>query len=83
VRQFVLDAEAQNAFSESVTFEAKEKKDRNNVADAVAALSNTLPPRRQRRRVPPRRRTTLNRNRSAVTSRTSRTEPMSSRVTSV
>lgn len=41
VRQFVLDAEEQNAFSESLTFEAKEKKDRNNVADAVAALSNT------------------------------------------
>ena len=37
----MIDAEEQNAFSESVTFEAKEKKDRNNVADAVAALSNT------------------------------------------
>ena len=41
VRQFVLDAEEQNAFSESVTFEAKEKRQHNNVADAVAALSNT------------------------------------------
>ena len=41
VRQFVLDAEAQNAFTESVTFEAKEKKSGTNVAEAVAALANT------------------------------------------
>lgn len=41
VRQFVLDAEEANLFSESLTFEAKERRDRNNVVEAVAALSNT------------------------------------------
>lgn len=41
VRQFVLDAEEANLFSESLTFEAKERRDRNNVVEAVAALRNT------------------------------------------
>jgi len=41
VKAFVLSAEEADLFSESLTFEAKEKRDRNNVADAVAALSNT------------------------------------------
>jgi hypothetical protein len=41
VRQFVLDAEESDLFSESLTFEIKEKRDHNNVADAVGALSNT------------------------------------------
>jgi hypothetical protein len=41
VRQFVLDAEAANLFTESLTFEAKERKSGNNIAEAVAALSNT------------------------------------------
>ncbi len=41
VRAFVLDAEAADLFSESLTFEVKEKRDRNNVAEAVAALANT------------------------------------------
>jgi hypothetical protein len=41
VRQFVVDAEAANMFTESLTFEAKERRHDNNVADAVAALSNT------------------------------------------
>jgi predicted HTH transcriptional regulator len=41
VREFVLDAEATNMFTESLTFEAKERRDGNNVVDAVAALSNT------------------------------------------
>jgi hypothetical protein len=41
VRQFVLDAEVQNLFSESLTFEAKEKRAGTNVAEAVAALGNT------------------------------------------
>lgn len=41
VRAFVLSAEEADLFSESLTFEAKEKRDRNNVAEAVAALSNT------------------------------------------
>jgi hypothetical protein len=41
VRQFVLDAEVADLFSESVTFEAKERRNGNNVAEAVAALSNT------------------------------------------
>jgi hypothetical protein len=41
VRQFVLDAEAADLFTESVTFEAKEKRSGTNVVEAVAALSNT------------------------------------------
>jgi hypothetical protein len=41
VRAFVLSAEAANLFSESLTFEAKEKRSGSNVAEAVAALSNT------------------------------------------
>src|ERR1700733_1505389 len=41
VRQFVLDAEAANLFSESLTFEAKEKRRDANVVEAVSALSNT------------------------------------------
>jgi hypothetical protein len=41
VRQFVLDAEAINAFTESLTFEAKERRSGNNIVEAVAALSNT------------------------------------------
>ena len=41
VRRFVLDAEAADLFTESLTFEAKEKRSGNNVAEAVAALSNT------------------------------------------
>jgi Putative DNA-binding domain len=41
VRQFVLDAEAANLFTESLTFEAKEKRGGTNVAEAVGALSNT------------------------------------------
>ena len=41
VRAFVLSAEEANLFSESLTFEAKEKRDKSNVAEAVAALSNT------------------------------------------
>jgi hypothetical protein len=41
VRQFVVDAEAANMFTESLTFEAKERRHDNNVAEAVAALSNT------------------------------------------
>lgn len=41
VRQFVLDAEAANLFSESLTFEAKESRNGINIAKAVAALSNT------------------------------------------
>lgn len=41
VRQFVLDAEAGSLFSESLTFEAKGSRNGNNVAKAVAALSNT------------------------------------------
>jgi hypothetical protein len=41
VRQFVVDAEDANLFTESVNFEAKERRDGNNVAEAVAALSNT------------------------------------------
>jgi hypothetical protein len=41
VRQFVLDAEEANLFSESLTFEAKGSRDGINVAKAVAALSNT------------------------------------------
>jgi Putative DNA-binding domain len=41
VRAFVLSAEEADRFSESLTFEAKEKRDRSNVAEAVAALSNT------------------------------------------
>ena len=40
VRAFVLNAEAANLFSESPTFEAKEKRNGSNVAEAVAALSN-------------------------------------------
>jgi hypothetical protein len=41
VRQFVIDADAANLFTESLTFEAKERRHENNVAEAVAALSNT------------------------------------------
>lgn len=41
VKAFVLNAEAANLFSESLTFEAKQKRDKSNVAEAVAALSNT------------------------------------------
>lgn len=41
VRQFVLDAEEANLFSESLTFEAKGSRNGINVAKAVAALSNT------------------------------------------
>ena len=41
VKAFVLNAEAANLFSESLTFEAKEKRDKSNVAEAVAALGNT------------------------------------------
>ncbi len=37
----MLNAEAANLFSESLTFEVKEKRDKSNVAEAVAALSNT------------------------------------------
>jgi Schlafen, AlbA_2 len=37
----VLSAEEANLFSESLTFEVKEKRDKSNVAEAVAALSNT------------------------------------------
>ncbi|MGH3277270.1 MAG: AlbA family DNA-binding domain-containing protein, partial [Streptosporangiaceae bacterium] len=40
VKAFVLSAEEADLFSESLTFEAKEKRDRSNVAEAVAALSN-------------------------------------------
>lgn len=39
VRQFVLDAEESDLFSESLTFEIKEKRDHNNEPDAVGALS--------------------------------------------
>jgi Schlafen, AlbA_2 len=41
VRQFVLDAESADLFTESLTFEAKEKRSDANVVEAVAALSNT------------------------------------------
>ncbi len=41
VRQFVLDAEAANLFTESLTFEAKERRSEANFVEAVAALSNT------------------------------------------
>src|ERR1022692_3781415 len=41
VRQFVIDAEAADLFTESLTFEAKEKRNAFNVADAVGAFSNT------------------------------------------
>jgi hypothetical protein len=41
VRQFVLDSEAINGFTESLTFEAKERRFGNNIVEAVAALSNT------------------------------------------
>jgi len=41
VRDFVLNAEAANLFTESLTLEAKEKRDKGNVAEAVAALGNT------------------------------------------
>jgi Putative DNA-binding domain len=41
VRQFVLDAEAADLFTESLTFEAKEKRSGTNVIEAVSALSNT------------------------------------------
>lgn len=40
VKAFVLSAEEADLFSESLTFEAKEKRDRSNVVEAVAALSN-------------------------------------------
>lgn len=41
VRAFVLSAEVANLFSESLTLEAKEKLNKGNVAEAVAALGNT------------------------------------------
>lgn len=41
VRQFVLDAEAADLFTESLTFEAKEKRSSTNVIEAVSALGNT------------------------------------------
>jgi hypothetical protein len=41
VRAFVLSAEEADLFSESRAFEAKEKRDKGNVAEAVAALGNT------------------------------------------
>jgi hypothetical protein len=41
VRRFVEDAEAANMFTESMTFEAKERRNGNNIAEAVGALSNT------------------------------------------
>ena len=41
VKSFVLNVEAANLFSESLTFEAKQKRDKNNIAEAVAALGNT------------------------------------------
>ncbi|MEV4260563.1 ATP-binding protein [Kribbella sp. NPDC049584] len=41
VRRFVLEAEAANLLTESLTFEIKEKRHGNNVVEAVAALSNT------------------------------------------
>lgn len=41
VRQFVLDAEAANLFTESLTFEAKERRSDANIVEAVSALSNT------------------------------------------
>jgi hypothetical protein len=41
VREFVLGAEAGNLFTESLTFEAKERRNGANVAEAVAALSNS------------------------------------------
>lgn len=41
VRQFVLDAEAADLFSESLIFEAKEKRGHLNIVEAVASLSIT------------------------------------------
>lgn len=41
VLQFVLDAEAADLLTESLTLELKSKRDRNNVAEAVGALSNS------------------------------------------
>jgi len=41
VRQFVLDAEAADLFTESLTFEAKETRSGTNVIEAVGAFSNT------------------------------------------
>jgi hypothetical protein len=41
VKAFVLSAEEADLFSESLAFEAKEKRSGSNVAEAVAALSNT------------------------------------------
>lgn len=41
VRAFVVGAEEASLFSESLTLEAKEKLHKSNVAEAVAALSNT------------------------------------------
>jgi Putative DNA-binding domain len=41
VRDFVLNAEAANLFTESLTLEAKEKRDKGSVAEAVAALGNS------------------------------------------
>jgi len=41
VRQFVLAAEAADLFTESLTFEAKEKRSGTNVIEAVSALGNT------------------------------------------
>jgi hypothetical protein len=41
VRQFVIDADAADLFTESLTFEAKEKRHGFNIAESVASLSNT------------------------------------------
>ncbi|MEV6413717.1 ATP-binding protein [Kribbella sp. NPDC051718] len=41
VRQFVLDAEEADMLTESLTLELKSRRDRNNVAEAVGALSNS------------------------------------------
>lgn len=41
VEEFVLTAEAASLFTESLTFEAKEKRNGANIAEAVAALSNS------------------------------------------
>jgi hypothetical protein len=41
VRDFVVSAEEASLFSESLTFEVKEKLSKGNVAEAVAALGNT------------------------------------------
>jgi predicted HTH transcriptional regulator len=41
VKAFVRSAEGTNLFAESLTFEVKEKLNKGNIADAVAALSNS------------------------------------------